>query len=138
MLYRAFPFLSFLLLFFLVPASFSRFIYFSPLSRSSTKLFLVTEYIPHGRSSSPPPQQPSTSRSFLLTGLLPLHRFPLLFQRHCLFFLDVMDVFLDVFFGCFWIFHSFHIGPRVGTHTHIGPSGITYMHKYYNNKRDYL
>ena len=59
-------------------------------------------------------QQPSAIRHFLFTGLLPPHRFPLLFQ--CLVFLDVMDVFW-MFFGCFldgfWIFDLFHTGPCV-------------------------
>ena len=59
-----------------------------------------------------------------------------------------MDV-LWMFYGClwmfmdaFWNFELFHTGPRVGTHTHTGPSGIThiyiYMHQYYNDKGVYL
>ena len=45
-----------------------------------------------------PARLPSTIRHFLLTGLLPPHRFPLLFQCHCfyMFFLDVTNV-MDIF-----------------------------------------
>ena len=65
-------------------------------------------------------QQPATSSSqvsFLLTGLLPLHRFPLRFQLLC--FSACLWMFMDVIwmFDGFWNFDLFHTGPHAGTHT---------------------
>ena len=40
--------------------------------------------------------------------------------------MDVYGCFMDAF----WNFELFHTGPRVGTHTHTGPSGITHVYTY--------
>ena len=80
------------------------------------------------RICSPPPtfnnqQQLASSSSqvsFLLTGLLPPHRFPILFNLFLWMFLNVYGclwMFMDVFWMAFWNFDLFHTGPRVGTHT---------------------